>query len=68
VKTARQLIARLLVDAKKHDLIRHDLTNTDLSLAMFFLARRPRSDASRRSGRVATPPRPLNRRYAARRF
>jgi len=37
VKTARQLIARLLVDAKKHDLIRHDLTNTDLSLAMFSL-------------------------------
>jgi len=37
VKTARQLIARLIVDAKKHDLIRHDLTNTDLSLAMFSL-------------------------------
>jgi len=37
VKTVRQLIARLLVDAKKHDLIRHDLTNTDLSLAMFSL-------------------------------
>jgi AcrR family transcriptional regulator len=37
VMTARQLIARLLVDAKKHGLIRHDLTNTDLSLAMFSL-------------------------------
>ena len=37
VKTARQLIAKLLVDAKKHDRIRHDLTNTDLSLAMFSL-------------------------------
>jgi AcrR family transcriptional regulator len=37
VKTVRQLIARLLVDAKKHGLIRHDLTSTDLSLAMFSL-------------------------------
>jgi AcrR family transcriptional regulator len=37
VKTARHLIARLLVDAKKHDLIRHDLTSTDLSIAMFSL-------------------------------
>ena len=37
VKTARQLIARLLVDAKKHARIRHDLTSTDLSLAMFSL-------------------------------
>jgi AcrR family transcriptional regulator len=37
VKTARHLIARLLVDAKKHGLIRHDLTNTDLSLAMFSM-------------------------------
>ena len=37
VKTARQLIAKLLVDAKKHDRIRHDLTSTDLSLAMFSL-------------------------------
>jgi AcrR family transcriptional regulator len=37
VKTARQLIARLLVDAKKHGRIRHDLTATDLSLAMFSL-------------------------------
>jgi AcrR family transcriptional regulator len=37
VKTVRQLIARLLVDAKKHGLIRHDLISTDLSLAMFSL-------------------------------
>jgi len=37
VRTARQLIARLLIDAKKHGLIRRDLTNTDLSLAMFSL-------------------------------
>jgi AcrR family transcriptional regulator len=37
VKSARQLIARLLVDAKRHSRIRHDLTNTDLSLAMFSL-------------------------------
>lgn len=37
VKTARQLIARLLVNAKRHDLVRHDLTSTDLSLAMFSL-------------------------------
>jgi AcrR family transcriptional regulator len=37
VKTARHLIARLLADAKKHDLIRHDLTSTDLSMAMFSL-------------------------------
>ena len=37
VKTVRQLIARLLVDAKQHGLIRHDLTSTDLSLAMFSL-------------------------------
>jgi AcrR family transcriptional regulator len=37
VKSARQLIARLLVDAKKHDRIRDDLTSTDLSIAMFSL-------------------------------
>jgi AcrR family transcriptional regulator len=37
VKTARQLTAKLLVDAKKHARIRHDLTNTDLSIAMFSL-------------------------------
>jgi AcrR family transcriptional regulator len=37
VKIARQLIARLLTDAKKHDRIRHDLTSTDLSIALFSL-------------------------------
>lgn len=37
VTTVRHLIAKLLIDAKKHDLIRHDLTGTDLSLAMFSL-------------------------------
>jgi AcrR family transcriptional regulator len=37
VKTARQLIAKLLVDAKRYARIRQDLTNTDLSLAMFSL-------------------------------
>jgi AcrR family transcriptional regulator len=37
VKTIRQLIARLLADAKRHDLIRRDLTSTDLSIAMFSL-------------------------------
>jgi AcrR family transcriptional regulator len=37
VKTARQLIAKLLLDAKRHDRVRHDLTSTDLSLAMFSL-------------------------------
>jgi AcrR family transcriptional regulator len=37
VKTARQLTAKLLLDAKRHDRVRHDLTSTDLSLAMFSL-------------------------------
>jgi AcrR family transcriptional regulator len=37
VKTARHLIAKLLVDAQRHNRIRHDLTSTDLSLAMFSL-------------------------------
>jgi AcrR family transcriptional regulator len=37
VKTARDLIDKLLIDAKRHKRIRHDLTSTDLSLAMFSL-------------------------------
>lgn len=36
-KLARKLIAKLLHDAKQHGRIRHDLTSTDLSLAMFSI-------------------------------
>jgi AcrR family transcriptional regulator len=37
VKTARHLVAKLLADAQQCGRIRHDLTSTDLSLAMFSL-------------------------------
>jgi AcrR family transcriptional regulator len=37
VKLARRLIARLLLDAKRHHRIRHDLTSTDVALAMFSI-------------------------------
>lgn len=37
VKLARHLIATLLLDAKEHGRVRHDLTSTDLTLAMFSL-------------------------------
>jgi AcrR family transcriptional regulator len=35
VKTARRLIAALLADAQDHGRIRRDLTNTDLTIALF---------------------------------
>jgi AcrR family transcriptional regulator len=35
VDIARELIAALLADAKKHGRVRHDLTSTDLTMAMW---------------------------------
>jgi AcrR family transcriptional regulator len=37
VRLARRLIAKLLLDAKEHGRVRHDLTSTDLTVAMFSL-------------------------------
>jgi AcrR family transcriptional regulator len=35
IRTARRLIAALLVDAKKHDRVRQDLTSTDITMVMW---------------------------------
>jgi AcrR family transcriptional regulator len=37
VRTARRLITELLVDAQDHDRIRRDLTNTDLTMAIWSI-------------------------------